>query len=214
MRKIEYAKRIEKLPFGEDHGFEQCVRGETEDGTKVGAVLDTVAGPLYEWCAVPDNVPSCPSMVYFGKRRTGKSTSLMNVMFHTMQHIPFGIVMSNTAFAGYFEQFVPKRFIFQGLRQDILDNLVSRQKRLIRQYGKDDERTHAFIILDDVVADQKTIRYNADLQGFFVEGRHLNITVLITTQHVKGVGPMVRGNCDLVFLQPVSDNAPRVRRPS
>lgn len=53
------------------------------------------------------------------------------------------------------------------------------------------------------MADQKAIRWNADLQSFFVEGRHLNITVLITTQHVKGVGPMVRGNCDLVFLQPI-----------
>lgn len=72
---------------------------------------------------------------------------------------------------------MPKKFIVQGLRQDVLEWLVTRQRTLISKFGgvngmsdKQKEMVRAFIILDDVIADQKTIRWNADLSRFFVEG--------------------------------------------
>jgi hypothetical protein len=43
-----------------------------------------------------------------------------------------------------------------------------------------------------------------------VEGRHLCITVFITTQHVKGVGPMIRGNMDVVCFQPIYQRESRM----
>lgn len=42
-----------------------------------------------------------------------------------------------------------------------------------------------------------------------MEGRHLGITVLIASQYVKGVGPMVRQNCDLMFIQPIYNSNQR-----
>jgi hypothetical protein len=98
--------------------------------------------------------------------------------------------MSNTSYAGYWEQLVPRKQIVQGLRQDWLDWIVARQKKAIAEFGIDDPRIAAFLILDDVIADQKAIRWSADLNSFFVEGRHLAITVLIASQYVKGVGPV------------------------
>ncbi len=59
--------------------------------------------------------------------------------------------MTGTAFAGYWDQIVPKQFIVQGLRQDILDWLVQRQTKLVAKYGVKDPRIAAFIILDDVI---------------------------------------------------------------
>ena len=63
-------------------------------------VLKTVAGDIFEWLPVPENLPRHPTMAFFGKRRTGKSTTITNIAFHCCQNIPFGIVMSDTAFAG------------------------------------------------------------------------------------------------------------------
>jgi len=172
-------------------------------------VVNTIAGPIREWLPIPENLPSHPTMAYFGKRRTGKSTSITNVAYHCCRNIPFGLVMSDTAFAGYWEKIIPKRHIVQGLRQDVLEWLVNRQKKAVAQYGNKDPRVAAFIILDDVIADQKIIRWSADLQKFFVEGRHLAITVFIASQYLKGVGPMVRGNCDYIFLQPIYNKTQR-----
>lgn len=110
---------------------------------------------------------------------------------------------------GYWEQIVPKRHIVQGLRQDVLDWLIQRQAKAVEKYGVKDPRIAAFVILDDVIADQKTIRWSADLARFFVQGRHLAITVMIASQYLKGVGPMVRGNCDYIFLQPIYNKTQR-----
>ncbi len=65
---------------------------------------------------------------------------------------------------------MPRRQIVQGLRQDVLDWVIKRQIKAVAKYGLEDPRIAAFIILDDVIADQKTIRWNADLARFFVQG--------------------------------------------
>ena len=124
-------------------------------------------------------------------------------MSQTMRDLPFGLVMTETRMNGFWQKRVPPRFVFQGWREDILIQLIKRQKMLIKKYGKEDPRTFAFIILDDVIADQKAIRWSKNVNSFFVEGRHLNITVLLTTQYMKGIGPMIRGNMDIAFLQPI-----------
>jgi len=63
-------------------------------------VLNTVAGPIREWLPCAENLPNHATMAFFGKRRTGKSTSITNVAFHCCKDIPFGLVMSDTAYAG------------------------------------------------------------------------------------------------------------------
>ena len=134
--------------------------------------INTCVGPIHEWLPVPENLPNHPTLAFFGKRRTGKSTTITNILYHCCKDIPFGLVMSDTAYAGYWEQIVPPQMIVQGLRQDVLDWFVERQKKAVEKYGVEDPRIAAFIVLDDVIADQKTIRYNADLARFFVEGCH------------------------------------------
>jgi hypothetical protein len=156
-----------------------------------GKATHTEVGTIMEWLCCPENIPNSPTIAFFGKRRTGKSTSITNYAFHCMLDIPFGLVMTGTAFAGYWEQIIPKWLIIQDLKPFILDWLIARQQRLVKKYGKDDPRVPAFIIMDDVIQDQKTIRYNADLASFFVLGRHLKITALIASQYVKGVGPVI-----------------------
>lgn len=159
---------------------------------------------LLEWDCQPESLPSNPTIVAYGKRRTGKSTSILNIMCNCLDDIPFGLVMSNTAFGGAWDEIIPPQFIIQGWQQHILEQLVSRQQRLITLYGKDDPRTRAFLILDDVISDRRNVAgWNTMMNRFFTEGRHFNITIFITTQYVKGIGPMLRNNADLVILQPI-----------
>lgn len=62
--------------------------------------IPTIVGPIAGWAPVDDNLPNHPTMAFFGKRRTGKSTTITNILFHCCLDIPFGIVMSDTAYAG------------------------------------------------------------------------------------------------------------------
>ncbi len=203
MREMEEPSTAEEAEWRDPDNETQV--GKTETGVAVGAKvhLPVTNLDISQWLPWDENIPSHPSIGCFGKRRTGKSTTIKNFAYWTLQHVPFGIVLSNTSFAGAWEDVIPKRWIFQGLREDIIDALMARQKRLISKLGDKDPRTFAFCILDDVIADQKAIRWNMGLQSFFVEGRHLNITVIIASQNVKGVGPMIRGNLDYAFIQPI-----------
>lgn len=140
------------------------------------ASIESCVGPVHHWACIPENLPNHPTLAFFGKRRTGKSTTITNILFRCCRKIPFGIVMSDTAYAGYWETIVPKQYIVQGLQQDVLNWLIERQSALVEKYGVEDPKIAAFIVLDDVVADQKTIRWSADLARFFVQGRHLAIT--------------------------------------
>lgn len=165
--------------------------------------VNTIVGPVFEYIADPENVPLHPSIVSFGKRRSGKSTSMDNWFFHCIQDVPFGLCITRTKGNGFWQTRIPERFVFQGFREDVLIALLDRQRKMIAEHGKENPATYAFCVLDDVIADQRQIRYTPALNTFFVEGRHLNISVFITSQNIKGVGPMIRGNCDLVFVQPI-----------
>lgn len=91
-----------------------------------------------------------------------------------------------------------------------MESLIQRQVALQEKFerekigkGKDDPALNAFIIFDDVISDRVAMQWCKEINRFFVQGRHLKIAVFITTQHVKGLGPMLRGNCDLVVIQPM-----------
>lgn len=55
-----------------------------------GPSIPTIVGPIDGWKACVENLPNHPTMAFFGKRRTGKSTTITNILFHCCQKIPFG----------------------------------------------------------------------------------------------------------------------------
>jgi hypothetical protein len=62
-----------------------------------------------------------------------------------------------------------------------------------------DEEARFFILLDDVISDQR-LKYDEALMELFVAGRHYKLFVLITTQYAKAITPTLRGNTDYCFM--------------
>jgi hypothetical protein len=184
-----------------DVDVDKCAKRWKEAGED--GWLETRVGKIPMFDCSEDNMPRDATCCFFGKRRSGKSTTIFNLAMHVLKDIPFGLVMSNTTITGTWEAIMPKKLIVQGLRQDVLEWLTHRQERLIGQYGLDDKRSHAFIIFDDVIADQKAIRWGVDLNQFFIQGRHMGLTVFLASQNIKGIGPLVRRNSDYCFVQPI-----------
>lgn len=52
--------------------------------------IQTIVGPVGEFIASPEYFPEHPSMVVFGKRRTGKTFFLRWLMSKAFRDIPFG----------------------------------------------------------------------------------------------------------------------------
>jgi hypothetical protein len=101
-----------------------------------------------------------PVIVMIGRRDTGKSFLVKDLLFHH-QDIPLGTVISGTeAGNGFYSSIVPKLFIHDQYNTVLIENVLRRQKMVLKQMKKElemykrttiDPRT--FVILDDCLYD-------------------------------------------------------------
>jgi|TARA_B110000285_G_scaffold17765_1_gene17349 AAA+ ATPase superfamily predicted ATPase len=159
-----------------------------------------------------------PVVVLIGRRDTGKSFLVRDLLYHH-QDIPIGTVISGTeAGNGFFAEHVPKLFIHDEYQSAIIENILKRQKTVLKQIKKEMEaykRTNidprAFVILDDCLYDNKWTKDKL-MRLLFMNGRHWKIMLIITMQYPLGIPPNLRTNIDYVFIlrEPYIANRKRI----
>lgn len=143
----------------------------------------------------PSKISDDKVCVFIGKRGTGKSTLLTDILYHK-RHIPAGIVMSATEDGNHhFKQFVPDLFIHGDYNRDAIEKVLERQKKNVT-LGKG---APAFMLLDDCMYDKSFLR-DICIRQCFMNGRHWKIFFMMTTQYVMDMTPMIRANTDYVFV--------------
>lgn len=145
-------------------------------------------------------------VVFIGKRRTGKSF-VMRDLLSRHAGIPLGVVISPTEEAnGFFGDFVPSMFVHGKYEPKLVDNVVRRQKAVIKTsnhekktYGSCNIDPRAFLVLDDCMYDSKWTK-DEQMKYLFMNGRHVKAMLLITMQYPLGMPPNLRTNIDFVFI--------------
>ena len=75
-----------------------------------------------------------PVIVLIGRRDTGKSFLVRDLLYYH-QDIPIGTVISGTeAGNGFYGKHVPKLFIHNEYNTAIIENILKRQKSVLKQY--------------------------------------------------------------------------------
>jgi hypothetical protein len=161
---------------------------------------------------------SGPVIVLIGRRDTGKSFLVRDLIYHH-QDIPIGTVISGTeAGNGFYGEHVPKLFIHDEYNTAIIENILKRQKTVLKQVKKEMEyhkRTtidpRTFVILDDCLYDA-TWAKDKMMRLLFMNGRHWKIMLIITMQYPLGIPPNLRTNIDYVFIlrEPYIANRKRI----
>ncbi len=147
-----------------------------------------------------------PVIVLIGRRDTGKSFLVRDLLFHH-QDIPIGTVISGTeAGNGFYSQHVPKLFIHDEYNTAIIENILKRQRQVLKQVKKEIQQykrstidPRAFVILDDCLYDASWTR-DKMMRLLFMNGRHWKIMLIITMQYPLGIPPNLRTNIDYVFI--------------
>jgi hypothetical protein len=149
-----------------------------------------------------------PMIVVIGKKDTGKSFLVRDILFNTQHCFPIGTVISGTEVANeFFQHMVPSKFIHDKYRPEIIMNVIKRQLNVKQNRNKDklskggsssiDPR--AFLILDDCLYDNSWIQQDST-RYVFMNGRHIDLTTMITMQYPLGVTPNLRTNIDFIFI--------------
>jgi hypothetical protein len=147
-----------------------------------------------------------PVIVLIGKRDTGKSFLVRDLLYYH-QDIPVGSVISGTEEGnGFYGKMVPRLFIHNEYNTVIIENILKRQRTILKQIKKEMEsykRTtidpRAFVILDDCLYDNTWSR-DKMMRLLFMNGRHWKIMLVITMQYPLGIPPTLRTNIDYVFI--------------
>lgn len=159
-----------------------------------------------------------PVIVLIGRRDTGKSYLVRDLLYYH-QDIPVGTVISGTeAGNGFYSSHVPKLFIHDEYNTAIIENILKRQKIILKQIKKEVENykktnidPRAFVILDDCLYDN-TWAKDKMMRLLFMNGRHWKIMLIITMQYPLGIPPNLRTNIDYVFIlrEPYIANRKRI----
>jgi hypothetical protein len=147
-----------------------------------------------------------PVIVLLGRRDTGKTFLVRDLLFY-QQEIPIGTVISGTEEGnGFFSKMVPKLFIHNEYNTAIIENILKRQRTVLKQIKKEMETykrstidARAFVILDDCLYDNTWTR-DKMMRLLFMNGRHWKVMLIITMQYPLGVPPALRTNIDYVFI--------------
>lgn len=147
-----------------------------------------------------------PVVVLIGRRDTGKSFLVRDLLYYH-QDIPIGTVISGTEEGnGFYGKLVPKLFIHNEYNTAIIENILKRQRQVLKQIKKEMEQfkrstidPRTFVILDDCLYDNTWSRDKL-MRLLFMNGRHWKVMLVITMQYPLGIPPTLRTNIDYVFI--------------
>jgi len=156
----------------------------------------------------PSVVQGDKTILVIGKRGSGKSVAVADLMYNQRKCIPAAVVFSGTEESnGYFGQYIPKEYLYSEYDTNTVNKIVERQKSLIKQKRP----SPTMLILDDVAYDKgffkdKLFRY------IMLNGRHVKLFTIVTQQYSLDTPPYARSNFDYVicFRDPILSNRERL----
>ena len=134
-------------------------------------------------------------IIVVGKRGTGKSVLLRDLLYHISKRVDFGLGMTPTEeSAEMMRSHMPDSWIYSSFSASKLDHMLNVQRELVKKKAQ----RSLFVVMDDCMYDKKVLK-GVGIRDLFMNGRHLNVTLLNAVQYVMDMGPDLRTQVDYVF---------------
>jgi hypothetical protein len=130
-----------------------------------------------------------------GKRGTGKSTLLKDILSQLYLNFDAGCAMSPTPDSlEMFRQFIPDSCIFESYDPDKIQEIVE----FLDNINKQGIHKKIFLILDDCMFDTKVLK-SIEMRNIHMNGRHLHVTFINIVQYTMDIPKPLRAQIDYVF---------------
>ena len=143
-----------------------------------------------------------PNRVFLvvGKRGSGKSLLLLDILHKTSNMIDFALAMTATIpTQKKLSRHIARQYVrLGGYDHDLADKFLQVCKALVQNKAR---RRNMALILDDCIGGDngKFLKGNT-ISSLVLNGRHFHSSLYITTQYLMTVPPAIRSNTDYVFV--------------
>lgn len=153
------------------------------------------------------------TIILFGRRRSGKSYFLIPLLFQLRPYFPLVFCFTRTGHTGDLGRYFSPDLVFDDFSHEKLLEILELQKprykealdstvRIDENGNRVMDNINILIVCDDVFSSTISLRHDKAFQTVFFEGRHYNLSFIITCQDLKFVPPAVKGNTDLTIFFP------------
>lgn len=149
------------------------------------------------------------TIILYGPRRSGKSKLIKNICQRMRHWFPQVVCFTMTKSSAEYFSYLPYYRVIEGLDEELLEKLFKHQQKLkeAMSRGEDVGNPNLLIILDDCMAEG--LRYKKTFNKIFYNGRHVNITLIVAVQDVRGIAPSATINCDVACTFSLPDHRGR-----
>ncbi len=147
-----------------------------------------------------------PRIAMIAKSGAGKSWVVRDILYY-IQDIMCGVVIAPTdKMTKFFDDIFPSLFIYHEYDETIIPRVLARQKKILdknqkrKKNGKKPVDPRLVLIMDDCMSSKHLWLKDPNMLSIFNEGRHYQITFILTMQYSLGIQPELRSNFDFVFL--------------
>ena len=131
-----------------------------------------------------------------GKRNTGKTVLMKDLLYHLKDQLDFGLYMSPTEEStGALRGIIPPSLVYGDYNSTAVEVLLEMQKQYLKS---SDKSRNVFLLLDDCMYDKKTMK-GREVREIFMNGRHRRLLFLNCVQYLMDISPALRTNVDFVF---------------
>lgn len=165
---------------------------------------------------VPDPLPKTAFMALVsGERGSGKSVFIQNILQIYRKSMDYIFIMCASLDLNDDYEFLKEDKFFGSDNHvqtvfkegninkfpSLINNLINKQKQLIKQYGRADS-PNVLLVLDDILEQPNKLvdRRSGIIEKLSYNGRHLKISCILATQLFRAVSNGIRSNCDLVVV--------------
>jgi Cdc6-like AAA superfamily ATPase len=148
----------------------------------------------------PNDLPDNFTFAFFGRRGSGKTIALKNIVRDIRKRFTDVYLFSETAHYQEDEyNFVPKSNKFEGMKMEVVEKIFQEQQQKILEKGKKSKKIPTPLLIFDDCINDKLVRTSPIFSKIFVSGRHMKISCIVLSQSMGGKAglPLVaRSNLD------------------
>jgi len=155
-----------------------------------------------------DKIRPGNTALIIGRRNTGKTTTVLDILWHN-RDIPLGLIVDGEGEYSRYKQVIPSQFRHEEYTEDIPRAVAKRQKAIVRKRDTGTD-TRGFCVMDDCLYDPSWTR-NKYIRYMLKERQNLDLLFIVSGLYVFGLSQQIVSTFDYVFLS-IERYTPSIKR--